>query len=42
VQCRVRGGAQARHVAGVRRDFGFDEDDVHLIVAVSRTIRRQA
>ena len=29
VQRRARGRAQPRHVARVRRDFGFDQDDVH-------------
>jgi hypothetical protein len=30
VQNRFRGRAQPGNVAGVGRDFRFDEDDVHL------------
>src|SRR5438093_724313 len=29
MQRRLRGAAQARDVAGVRRDFRFNQDDVH-------------
>ncbi|MNR43715.1 hypothetical protein D3C85_1623640 [compost metagenome] len=28
VQLRPRVGAQADHIAGIRRNFGLDEDDV--------------
>src|SRR5205823_7424939 len=29
MECRVRGRTQARHVACVRRDFRFNQDQVH-------------
>ena len=35
MQRRLRRGAEARDVAGVRRNFGFEQDDVHWSVGIS-------
>ena len=39
MQCRFRGCAQPRHVARVRRDFRFNQNNVHLMLCSTRVSR---
>jgi hypothetical protein len=41
MQRRFRGRAQPRHVASVRRNFRFDQDDVHVSHSVSAAANRR-
>ena len=41
MQRRLGGRAKPRHIARVRRDFRFNQDDVHISHSVSAAVNRR-